>query len=252
MKNSQIDHGGVGRHELRGWLHRWTQRGTRFVNVSPIAKGSLKPVWMPIRPGTDTALMLALIHTLITDGSYDRDFLERYCTGWDALASYITGAADGTAKDADWASRITTVDPTKIRALARSLVEQRSHHGEHVIWTAIALAAAIGQIGRLGGGFGIGSGKSLLPFLDRGTLPGVQGVVATLPCWRECRCSLRASAGVFQLSVLRGRLLSAAATASRSSRECLWRSVRLGKYWRRRPLVFSLVPRCHGLWGSQK
>ena len=80
----------------------------------------------------------------------------------------------------------------------------------------------------------------------------VQGVVATLPCWRECRCSLRASAGVLQPRVLRGRLLSAAATASRSLRECLWRSVPLGKYWRRRPLVFSLVPRCHGLWGSQK
>ena len=42
------------------------------------------------------------------------------------------------------------------------------------------------------------------------------------------------------------------ATASRLVGECLWRSVRLGKYWRRRPLVFSLVPRCHGLCGSQK
>ena len=31
---------------------------------------------------------------------------------------------------------------------------------------------------------------------DRGSQPRIQGVVATLPCWRECRCSLRASAGV--------------------------------------------------------
>ena len=48
----------------------------------------------------------------------------------------------------------------------------------------------------------------------------VQGVVATPPCWSERRCSSRASAGVFQPRVLRGRLLSAAATASRSSALC--------------------------------
>ena len=48
------------------------------------------------------------------------------------------------------------------------------------------------------------------------------------------------------------RVLRASATASRSSRLCRARSVPLGKYWRSRPLVFSLVPRCQGLWGSQK
>src|SRR3954470_12086323 len=52
--------------------------------------------------------------------------------------------------------------------------------------------------------------------------------------------------------VLRGRPFSAAATASRSSRVCLLRSVPLGKYCRRSPLVFSFVPRCQGLCGSQK
>jgi hypothetical protein len=55
------------------------------------------------------------------------------------------------------------------------------------------------------------------------------------------RYSFNASAGVFQLRVLRGRLLSAAATASRSAALCLIRSVPLGKYWRSSPLVFSLV-----------
>jgi hypothetical protein len=56
-----------------------------------------------------------------------------------------------------------------------------------------------------------------------------------------------ASAGVFQASVFRGRALSTAATAAISSALCRLRSVPLGKYWRSSPLVFSLVPRCHGL-----
>jgi hypothetical protein len=51
---------------------------------------------------------------------------------------------------------------------------------------------------------------------------------------------------------LRGLLLSVAATASISSALHLARSVPLGKYWRSRPFVFSLVPRCQGLCGSAK
>ena len=66
------------------------------------------------------------------------------------------------------------------------------------------------------------------------------------------RNSLSASAGVLQLSVLRGRPFSAAATATRSSAPWRARSVPRGKYWRSSPLVFSLLPRCHGLCGSQK
>src|SRR3954453_997667 len=58
--------------------------------------------------------------------------------------------------------------------------------------------------------------------------------------------------GVSQPRILRGRLLSSAATAVRSSAVCTLRSLLLGKYWRSRPLVFSLEPRCHGLAGSQK
>ena len=60
--------------------------------------------------------------------------------------------------------------------------------------------------------------------------PRVQGVVATPPCAGESRCSLSASAGVFHPRVLRGRVLSARATAARSSAECRDRSVPLGKY----------------------
>ena len=58
----------------------------------------------------------------------------------------------------------------------------------------------------------------------------IQPVVATLPCWANRSCSLKTSAGVCQSRVLRGRLLSAAATASSSSRpietgRCPWASI---------------------------
>src|SRR6266481_3231619 len=75
----------------------------------------------------------------------------------------------------------------------------------------------------------------------------IQPVVATPFVWLTRRNSSRVSAGVFQPRVFRGLVLSARATASRSSALCALRSVPFGKYWRSNPLVFSLVPRCHGL-----
>ncbi len=63
---------------------------------------------------------------------------------------------------------------------------------------------------------------------------------------------MKASAGVFHPRVFRGLLLSVVATASMSSALQRERSVPFGKYWRKSPLVFSLVARCHGLCGSAK
>ena len=80
----------------------------------------------------------------------------------------------------------------------------------------------------------------------------IQTVVATASVWLDFRKASRASAGVFQPSVLRGRALRAIATAAMSSSSWALRSVPFGKYWRSSPLVFSLVPRCQGLCGSQK
>src|SRR4051794_33837476 len=60
------------------------------------------------------------------------------------------------------------------------------------------------------------------------------------------------SAGVSYPRVFRGRALRRSAMRSRSCWVCPAIVVRLGKYWRRRRLVFSLVPRCQGLCGSAK
>jgi transposase-like protein len=62
----------------------------------------------------------------------------------------------------------------------------------------------------------------------------------------------RRSAGVSQPRLLRGRPLSSSATTFRSSALYRDRSMPRGKYWRNRPLVFSLLPRCQGAPGSAK
>jgi len=61
-------------------ISRFKRDGGRFISINPIRTGysAIADEWVPIRPGTDGALLLALIHEIIALGLYDRDFLVRY------------------------------------------------------------------------------------------------------------------------------------------------------------------------------
>jgi anaerobic selenocysteine-containing dehydrogenase len=61
-------------------LSRFKRAGGRFISINPVRTGysAIADEWVPIRPGTDGALLLALIHEIIKQGLYDRDFLVRY------------------------------------------------------------------------------------------------------------------------------------------------------------------------------
>ena len=61
-------------------LAKFKRSGGRFISINPIRTGysAIADEWVPIKPGTDGALLLALIHELIKLGLYDRDFLARY------------------------------------------------------------------------------------------------------------------------------------------------------------------------------
>ena len=167
VKNAQVDSGGNGRTCGGGLYTRAAgKRGVRFVAVSPLGDdlpAGLGGEWIPIRPGTDTAMMLALCQTLLSEGLADRAFLERYCTG----AQTFEASLDG--RTPEWAEGITGVPAARIRALAREMAAartmistawalQRGDHGEQPFWATVALAACLGQIGLPGGGFGFGYG----------------------------------------------------------------------------------------------
>ncbi len=61
-------------------LSKFKRQGGRFVAINPIRTGyaAIADEWIPIKPGTDGALLLALIHEIIALGLYDREFLARY------------------------------------------------------------------------------------------------------------------------------------------------------------------------------
>jgi len=172
LKNSMVAGGSVSRHVERGAMDRARARGCEFVLVGPLRADlpdEVGATWISSVPGTDTALMLALVHTLVAEGLHDRAFLERYTTGWPVFERYLRGETDGQPKDAAWAAAITGVDAETIMALARRLHGhralivvshslQRAEHGEQPVWMGAVLAAALGQIGLPGGGYGYALG----------------------------------------------------------------------------------------------
>lgn len=170
LKNGQINHGGVGRHTVREGLEACRKAGVEFVNIGPVrddAVDFLDAEWLPLRPSTDTALMIGIAHTLIAEGLHDQTFLERYTVGFERFRAYVMGETDGTPKSADWASAICGLPADAIRALAQRMAGhrtmitaswsiQRVDHGEQAFWMIMVLAAMLGQIGLPGGGFGLG------------------------------------------------------------------------------------------------
>lgn len=116
-------------------------------------------------PGTDTAMIVAMIHVLLTENLADWDFLDRYTTGAREFTDYVLGHTDGIAKTPEWAAEIAGVPAVTIRELAvdlathRSMIimgwgPQRQHNGEQAPWLGWTLAAFLGQIGLPGGGIG--------------------------------------------------------------------------------------------------
>ncbi|MDL2059941.1 molybdopterin-dependent oxidoreductase [Mesosutterella sp. AGMB02718] len=131
--------------------------------VRPLSARRFASEWLPVRPGTDAALMLAMIHVLDEENLCDRDFLRTHVHGLEAFLDYVRGKDDGCPKSPDWAAPICGLPAETIARFARELAAhrtflmlgwgpQRARFGEQFHWAGFALAAFLGQMGLPGGG----------------------------------------------------------------------------------------------------
>jgi thiosulfate reductase/polysulfide reductase chain A len=137
-------------------------RGASVIVVDPrfsIAAGKAKH-YLPIRPGTDLALLLAWMHVLVGEKLYDQEYVAQHGFGFDAFAASLAGYTP------EWAYPETGIAPEVIRETAREMARHRPaslvHPGRHATWygddaqrsRAIALVnALLGSWGRRGGFF---------------------------------------------------------------------------------------------------
>jgi len=136
------------------------RKGAQLVVVDPrfSVAASKARYWLPIKPGTDLALLLAWIHVIITEKRYDTDYVAAHAEGFDKLSKHVED------KTPEWAYPLTGLRPELIRETARFIAAARPasliHPGRHTTWygddtqrmRAVAiLAALLGSWGRKGG-----------------------------------------------------------------------------------------------------
>ena len=160
--------------------------------------------WIPIRPGTDAALVAAMAYVMITENLIDKPFLDKYCVGFDEVTmpagapknghykAYILGeGADGIAKTPDWAAAITGIPASRIISLAREIATtkpafiaqgwgpQRRSNGEFISRAIAMLPILTGNVGIHGGNTGARESAYGLPFVRMPTL--TNPVQASIP-----------------------------------------------------------------------
>ena len=91
------------------------ERGARIIAIKPSMEpdAALADVWVPIRPGTDAALALAMLNVVINANLCDMDFVNRYCHGFAELKDHVQPFTP------QWAERITGVAADQIVDVAK-------------------------------------------------------------------------------------------------------------------------------------
>jgi anaerobic dimethyl sulfoxide reductase subunit A len=122
------------------FLRKAREKGARVVCIDPrmtLSAVALADEWIPIRPGTDAAMMSAMAYVMIKENLYDAAFVRTHCVGFDetqmppgaegaeSYRDYILGRRDGMPKTPEWAEAITAVPKETIARIAREYATTR-------------------------------------------------------------------------------------------------------------------------------
>jgi anaerobic dimethyl sulfoxide reductase subunit A len=148
------------------YLLQAKESGTKIISIDPRYTNStatLASQWIPIIPGTDTAMLIAMAYVMIRQNLHDQAFLNTHTIGFDQFKDYVLGVEDGIPKTPSWAEGITGVPAdvienltreyatTKPAALIGGIGPGRTAYGEQYHRTTKTLAAMTGNIGVHGG-----------------------------------------------------------------------------------------------------
>lgn len=153
------------------------EAGAKIIMVDPFYNDTaqvLADQWIPVRPSTDTALLLGMAYYMITNNLHDQEFLDKYCVGFDAdhmpegadpkenFKDYVLGTYDGVPKTPEWASKHCGTDPDLIRSFAHevavtkpmtfssSSAAARTYLGEQFCQAFLTVGWMTGNVGKPG------------------------------------------------------------------------------------------------------
>ncbi|MBR2834837.1 MAG: molybdopterin-dependent oxidoreductase [Coriobacteriales bacterium] len=174
------------------------EQGGKWIIIEPWLNQTAEMIadeWIPVRPGTDTALCLGIMYHWIENGLYDQEFLDKYCVGFDAehmpeganpednFKDYVLGTYDGEPKTPEWAAAICGTPADVIRSFAEEIAAAKTVDffagqsttkipaGEmfaQVFYTMAFMKGGLGTEGNSVAWVGRAEGISMLPFVLAG------------------------------------------------------------------------------------
>jgi anaerobic selenocysteine-containing dehydrogenase len=136
------------------------ENGLEVIDIRPLRNGlgAHAGTWVPVRPGTDCALALAILNVIIGEDLYDHDFVQNWCSGFDKLSEHVKQYTP------DWAAGITGLPVEQIIDIARKMgtikpmgimagngVGDQQNDGHDALAAICLIEAITGNIGIAGG-----------------------------------------------------------------------------------------------------
>lgn len=146
------------------------QAGAKLIVIDPRRTETAEKadIWLQLRPGTDTALLMAMINTIISEELYDKEFVNRWCHGFDKLAERAQEYTPEKVANITWVPAEKIREAARTYATAKPAVSQHNMGIEHLNNTSAALharyilPAITGNLGVRGGQFIVGPHRKII------------------------------------------------------------------------------------------
>jgi anaerobic selenocysteine-containing dehydrogenase len=108
------------------WVTDLMKRGSKIICVDPRMTwlGSRADEYLPVRPGTDAALALGMLNVMIKEEIYDKDFVERWCYGFDELAENVREFPPEKVEEITWVPKEKIINTARKLAHAKNWILQ--------------------------------------------------------------------------------------------------------------------------------
>ncbi len=135
--------------------------GTRIIAIDPrrTQTAEMADIWLQLRPGTDTALFMAMINVVVEEGLYDKEFVQKWCHGFDKLVDRVKPYTPESVAEITWIHADKIREAARLYATSRPGVSLNGMGMEHLedqqeaIQARLILSAIVGNVDVEGGDY---------------------------------------------------------------------------------------------------